>query len=65
MSAVPVTAGQGRQAGPGRDRTIKMVNTHETVVSTGFDNSHDVGEESVKRESRHTTSQAGKRVQLS
>ena len=37
----PRPSGSGRRAGPGRERIITMVNTHETVASTGLDNSHD------------------------
>ena len=43
LSSLPtVTAFQVGQASlPGRARIITMVNTHETVASTGLDNSHD------------------------
>ena len=34
----------GRRAGPGRERIITNVNRHETVASTGLDNSDDGSE---------------------
>ena len=38
----------GRAGGPAREER-DLVNIHETVASTGLDNSHDVSEESVTR----------------
>ena len=41
--------GPGRRVWPGRERTITMVDTHETVASTRLDNSHDAAPYSLCR----------------